>query len=178
MNLYGVQDTATRLTLAWSMPSRWTFQMEPVCLFLGRHLRPVLSAGGIVLEPFAGKSEWGTHRNDLAFGGIDARDWCERLAADGVRADAVLFDPPYSPRQISECYKSVGKEVTGADTQNAALYTAVRNPLAKMLKPGGIALSFGWQSSGFGCGWPTHEVLLVRHGGAHNDTICVCQEKP
>lgn len=101
-----------------------------------------------------------------------------KLLAQGVVADAVLFDPPYSPRQISECYKSVGLKATGADTQNAALYSRVRKPLAALLRHGGIALSFGWQSSGFSKKeFRTTEILLVQHGGAHNDTICVAQVK-
>ncbi len=100
---------------------------------------------------------------------------------DGIhslRNNAVIFDPPYSPRQISECYKSIGRKATTADTQNALLYREVRDGLSELLKPGGVALSFGWQSSGFGKDWPTLEILLVRHGGAHNDTICVAQRKP
>jgi hypothetical protein len=44
---------------------------------------------------------------------------------------------------------------------------------------GTIALSFGWSSVGFGKnrGWRMIEILLVCHGGAHNDTICVAEVK-
>ena len=28
----------------------------------------------------------------------------------GVKADLIIFDPPYSVRQILECYKNIGKE--------------------------------------------------------------------
>lgn len=96
----------------------------------------------------------------------------------GVLADAVLFDPPYSPRQIAECYRGIGREVRQEDTQNAALFSRVKAPLSSLLKSSGIALSFGWQSGGFGRSWETLEILLVQHGGAHNDTICVAQRKP
>jgi hypothetical protein len=54
----------------------------------------------------------------------------------------------------------------------------VRAALTDILDDGGLALSFGWQSSGFGREWETLEILLVQHGGAHNDTICVAQRKP
>ena len=148
--------------------------MRPVQEFLSRHL----AACGVVVDPFAGQSIIATHRNDLAHGGVDAEEFCQRLLQDGVVADAVLFDPPYSPRQISECYKSIGKAVSMRDTQNALLYSRVRKPLAMLLRPGGVALSFGWQSSGFGKDWTTEEILLVQHGGAHNDTVCVAQRKP
>ena len=53
----------------------------------------------------------------------------------------------------------------------------MREALALILKPDGIALSFGWQSAGFGRDWDTLEILLVQHGGAHNDTICVAQKR-
>jgi hypothetical protein len=157
-----------RVLVAWAMPSRWTFSMPPVREFLDRWL----SGCSVIVDPFCGESTIGTLR-------IDADVWCDGLRAEWEsRADAVLFDPPYSPRQISECYAGIGRKVTTADTQNAALYKRVREPLARLLRPGGVALSFGWQSSGFGKDWPTEEILLVRHGGAHNDTICVAQRKP
>jgi hypothetical protein len=167
-------NTETKLTLAWSMPSRWTFQMKPVAEFLARHLPP----NGVIVDPFCGTSTLATHSNDLGQGGMDAADWCKKLADEGVVADAVLFDPPYSPRQIAECYKGIGRKVGMKDTQSAVLYAEVRKPLAAILRYGGVALSFGWNSAGFSTKWPTQEILLVRHGGAHNDTICVAQTKP
>lgn len=163
-----------RFGTAWAMPSKWTFQIEPIQKFLHRHLNGCKT----VVDPFSGTSVVGTHRNDLAHGGCDAAEFCERLYADGLVADAVIFDPPYSPRQIAECYKGIGRKATVADTQSAVLYANVRRPLSLLLKPGGIALSFGWQSGGFGVSWETMEILLVQHGGAHNDTICVAQRKP
>lgn len=111
---------------------------------------------------------------------MDAESYCfgllDELGEESV--DAVIFDPPYSPRQIAEVYKDIGLKPTMKDTQNAALYKRVREPMKRLLKPDGIALSFGWQSSGFGKDWPTLEVLLVQHGGGHNDTICIAQRKP
>lgn len=146
--------------------------MPPVADFLARHLD-----GGVIVDPFSGQSKVGTHRNDLGSGGVDAEEYVRHLIEMGVHADAVLFDPPYSPRQISECYKGIGRTATTEDTQNARLYKRVRAALRDILKPDGIALSFGWQSGGFGRGWETTEIMLVRHGGAHNDTICVAQRR-
>ena len=162
---------------AWAMPSRWTFTIKPIADLLDRWLEP----GSVSVDPFCGKSSRATYRNDLSeVGGVDAEEFCNllllHLGEESV--DVALFDPPYSPRQISECYKSVGRTVTGKDTQNAALYSRVRKPLERLLKPNGVALSFGWSSSGFGKKWDTEEILLVQHGGAHNDTICVVQRKP
>jgi len=95
------------------------------------------------------------------------------------RAEAVLFDPPYSPRQITEVYRSIGRTATMKDTQSGHLYREVRDVLDTLLVPGGIAVSFGWNSAGFGKerGYEVEEILLVAHGGAHNDTICVVERK-
>ncbi len=164
-----------RLTVAWAMPSRWTFQIPPIADFVDRW---ILDAA-IVVDPFSGKSARGTLNNDIARNGIDAVDWCRSLLAEYEgRADVVLFDPPYSPRQVKECYESVGMIMTKSASQTSKLYREVKSLLGSLLKPGGVALSFGWNSTGFGKKWPTFEILLCRHGGAHNDTICVAQRKP
>jgi len=164
---------ATAFSTAWAMPTPWTFQSKPIAAFLDRWLMDAK----IIVDPFCGKSDRAGMRCDLAFG-MDAVQFCNELLPN-VRgsADAVLFDPPYSPRQIKESYSKVGLRCSRSDTQNAKLYSRVRGQLAELLRPGGVALSFGWQSAGF-CGWATDEILLVQHGGAHNDTICVAQRKP
>jgi len=155
------------------MPSPWTFSIKPIAELLERYLR----RGMVVVDPFAGRSAWATHANDLAHGGVDAIEWLDGL---NVAADAVLLDPPYSPRQISECYKSIGKPCSTQDTQNARLYAEAKRQLDRLLKPGGIAITCGWNSTGFGkvLGYERLETLLVCHGGAHNDTIVVVEHKP
>jgi hypothetical protein len=162
----------------WAMPSADTFSLAPVSALLDRWLDGLR----VVVDPFARNSQRGTHRNDLnpetnAEYHMEARAFCDLLVRQGVRADAVLFDPPYSPRQITECYASIGRSVTTEDTQNARLYREVRAGLDVMLRGGGIAISFGWNSGGFGKRYWMEEVLLVPHGGAHNDTIAVVERK-
>lgn len=179
---------AVRFSTAWAMPSRWTFTMPPVAAFLERHISPQRIRelrwrsdnrhDTAIVDPFCGQSIIATHRNDLALGGVDAEEFVRGLIAEGVRAQVVIFDPPYSPRQISECYESIGRKATTEDTQNGALYRRARAALTEILVEDGVALSFGWQSAGFGRAWPTDEILLVQHGSAHNDTICVAQRKP
>ena len=159
-------------SVVWAMPSRWTFSIPPIRQFVHKY------ANGIGVDPFAGNSTIATHRNDLGRGGKDAAEWCWELVAQGIVADYVLFDPPYSPRQITECYQGIGRKAGMKDTQSAVLYAAVRDPLWQLLRPGGVALSFGWSSAGLGKKANDIEMLLVRHGGAHNDTICIAQRKP
>jgi hypothetical protein len=158
----------------WCMPSRHTFEMTPVLSLLHKWA----IGRGVIVDPFCGRSVVGTHRNDLSVG-MDAEDFAVSLRDKGVTADVILFDPPYSPRQISEVYKSCGLKVGMKETQNASLYKRVRDALQPLSKVGTIALSFGWNSAGFGQkrGWAQREILLVAHGGGHNDTICVVEER-
>lgn len=162
----------------WAMPNPDTFSIPPIAAFLDRWLEP----GAIVVDPFARNSKRGTVTNDLnpdtcAEYHLEAAEFCAVMV--GIEADAVLFDPPYSPRQISEAYANIGRRAGTEETQNARLYKSVRDGLNQLLRPGGIALSFGWNSAGFGKdrGYEMLEILLVAHGGAHNDTICVAERK-
>jgi hypothetical protein len=54
-----------------------------------------------------------------------------------------------------------------------------RDALDVVMLPGSIVLSFGWNSNGMGKtrGYELQEILLVAHGGAHNDTICLAEKK-
>jgi len=165
---------------AFAMPSADTFSIPPIKDFVRRYL----DASTVSVDPFARNKRWATHTNDLspdtqAEHHMDARDFCAMLAGQGGVADLVLFDPPYSPRQITEVYQSIGKKTTMQDTQSGMLYREVRDAFDPMVPVGGIVLSFGWNSAGMGVkrGYEKLEILLVNHGGAHNDTICLAEQK-
>jgi len=169
-----------RFSREWAMPSRDTFSVPPIGTFVQRYL----GNATISVDPFARNKRWATHTNDLspdtdAEHHMDAEVFTWMLAADGVSADLVIFDPPYSPRQISECYKSVGLTVGMKETQSALLYKRVRDALDHLVPSGGVVLSFGWNTVGMGLkrGYQIEEILLVCHGGAHNDTICIAERK-
>ena len=51
--------------------------------------------------------------------------------------------------------------------------------MARILKPGGKAICFGWNSMGLGKnrGFEMTRILLVPHGGSKNDTICTVEVK-
>ena len=164
----------------FSMPNKRTFDMKPVARLLFQYLAECRTT----VDPFAGDSAVATLTNDLnpdtrAGSHMLADGWLDGLIEDGVKAQAVLFDPPYSPRQISEVYKNVGLEVGMRETQNGRLYKSVKDKLDKILIPGGIAICCGWNSMGFGKtrGYKLIEVMLVPHGGAHNDTIVTVEMK-
>lgn len=94
------------------------------------------------------------------------------------KADIVLYDPPYSTRQVSESYHNFGFEVTQSDTQ-ASWRRKHLDEIARILKPNGKCICFGWNSNGIGIkrGFNLYRVLIVAHGGSHNDTLVTCEIK-
>lgn len=162
----------------WAMPSHNTFDIAPIRALV----KGYLTRSQISVDPFARNKRWATFTNDLnpntsAESHLDAEDFLHSLRDQGIRCDLGILDPPYSPRQISECYKAAGLTVGMAETQNAALYSRVRHALSQVLTPDAVVISCGWNSSGMGrdYGMEIAEMLIVCHGSAHNDTICVVE---
>ncbi len=167
-------------TRIFAMPNSETFSVKPI----GEFVQKYLTASKRSIDPFARDKRWATRTNDLspetqAEFHLDAEAFCDLMSFTENGFDLGIFDPPYSPRQISECYKSVGRTVGMEGTQNGALYRRVRDALDEVINPGGIVLSFGWNSAGMGKkrNYELIEILLVNHGGGHNDTICIAERK-
>lgn len=137
---------------------------------------------GISIDPFARNCRLANYTNDInpntsAKEHLEARVFLRNLELNHIVADTILFDPPYSPRQIYEHYQEAGLKTNQQDTQNSALYADCRRLFKKLTKVGSVVLSFGWNSAGMGKGWEIEEIMLVSHGSAHNDTICVASRK-
>lgn len=169
-----------QFTRCFAMPNAETFSIKPI----GEFVQRFLAGSEISVDPFARNRNWATYTNDInpatsASFHFDAEVFLKDLHHLGKRFDLALFDPPYSPRQVTEHYKAAGLAVTGEDTQNGRLYRRVRDALDLVMRPGGIVLSFGWQSVGMGInrGYELFETMLVAHGGGHNDTICIAERK-
>ena len=159
----------------WAMPSADTFDVRPIGDFVKKYLK------GVSVDPFARNKQWATYTNDLnpntaATHHMDAVQFLAMLADQGIEADTVIFDPPYSPGQIAECYRSAGLTAGMRDTQNARLMADCRREILRLCKLGTNVLSFGWNSVGMGPQFAQREILMVCHGGAHNDTICIAEE--
>lgn len=164
----------------WAMPNSDTFSVPPIGCFV----KSYLAKSKVSIDPFSRNKRWATYTNDInpeteAEYHLDAEAFLKHLSSLEVKADLVIFDPPYSPRQISECYKGVGMEVGMKETQSALLYKRVRDAIIPVLSPNGIVLSFGWNSVGMGIkrDFEIIEIMLCCHGGAHNDTICLSEQK-
>ena len=161
----------------WAMPNSKTFSIKPIQEFVERHI----TSAEVIVDPFANDAKYGTITNDLnpAFDTsyhMDALDFLKMLPDNS--ADAVLYDPPYSLRQVSECYRGFGYDVTQETTQ-ASWRARHLDEIQRILRPNGICLCFGWNSNGVGKkrDFEMIEILLVPHGGSKHDTICTAEIK-
>ncbi len=160
------------------MPSADTFDCEPIKGFVQKYLLK----SKVSVDPFARNKRWATYTNDLnpetaAEYHMDAAEFLKWVASSGIAPDLVIFDPPYSPRQVKEVYEECGRHFGIEDQWNTGRWTKERH-LISDLNPE-IVLSFGWNTQGIG---KQHEyipieILMVCHGGAHNDTICMAERR-
>ena len=175
-----IQAPKITFSRKWAMPNANTFSIPPIKSLVEYYFSNYPESA----DPFARNCLSAKYTNDInlktqAEFHMDAEDFLYLLYKKGIRVDLLLLDPPYSPRQVSENYKSAGLPVTMQDTQNARLYKRVRDAGDRILNPGGFVLSFGWNSGGMGIsrGYEIRSIMLVCHGGAHNDTICLVEQK-
>ena len=159
----------------WCMPNSKTFSIKPIRKLIDKHIF------GVSVDPFANDSKIATITNDLderydTTYHMDATDFLKSLETNSV--DTVLYDPPYSPRQVAECYKNLGKTVNMQTTQ-ASYWSDQKAEIGRIVKKGGKVITCSWNSGGIGkkYGFEIIEILLVPHGGWHNDTIVVVEEK-
>lgn len=162
---------------AWAMPNKNTFSIKPVSQLIEKHNNKEL----LSIDPFANTSRVAKVTNDIDWTmgtdfALDALSFLRKFEDDSV--DLVFFDPPYSPRQVSECYKALGLTVSAQDTQSK-FWGDLKKEIARVTKTNGKVISFGWNSNGIGKtkGFEIIEILTVAHGGNHNDTICTVEIK-
>ena len=158
------------------MPNKNTFDIKPIKELIQSEL-----TDGTWIDPFANQNKLATITNDLnpAYDTnyhMDALDFLKTFQNESI--DGVLYDPPYSPRQVTECYQGVGINVT-SETTRASFWSNQKKEISRIVKPGGKVITFGWNSGGIGrkYGFEITRILLVPHGGWHNDTICTVEVK-
>lgn len=162
----------------FGFPSLDTFDCPPIGSFVKRYL----SKASVSVDPFSRNKVWATETNDLnvttmAKNHMDGIDFMLMLHANGVIADLVILDPPYSPRQVKECYQDFGMQMTQKDGWTSAYLKRLAAATNLITMPGSVTLTFGWNSRLISEDWSIEEILLVNHGSAHNDTICTAQIK-
>lgn len=164
-----------KLTRVVTNINKWTFTVKPIKDLVTQYAKD----GKGWVDPFAGFNSPAEISNDLnpkspAKFHMEAAAFCAILKD---RYDGVLFDPPYSPRQVKECYEGLGLD---SCYKNNSWYNNVRNAICDKIRPGGYAISCGWHSHGFGRGrgFKIIEILLVSSSqGEAYDTIVTVEKK-
>lgn len=166
-----------KINRIWEMPNSNTFDINCIEKLIHRYYRKDMYS----VDPFANKSRLATVTNDLnpdmkCNFSMDATDFLKMFDDNSV--DFLFYDPPYSLRQVSECYKNVGIEVTMETTQSSWRSKHI-DEISRIMKAGGVVMCFGWNSAGVGKvrGFNIEEILLIAHGGSHNDTIVTVERK-
>ena len=164
-----------KIDRVWAMPNKWTFTIKPIAQLLKDEMN-----NGVWIDPFAGENSPATITNDLnpdrpTTYHMDALEFLKMFPDGSV--DGVLYDPPYSPRQVRECYDGIDGNIKW-DGRNT-FWSKTKNEVSRVLKHGGKAICFGWNSMGIGLkrGFTMKRILLVPHGASRNDTICTVEVK-
>lgn len=164
-------NPSVRIERIWAMPNKNTFEVKPIHNLIVEEM-----TDGTWIDPFANRNKLATITNDLSQEfdtdyHLDALDFMKMF--EDASIDGVLYDPPYSPRQVSECYNNIGFNVTW-DTTKASFWGNHKREISRIVKIGGKVITFGWNSGGIGYkyGFEITRILMVPHGGWHNDTIC------
>ncbi len=146
------------------MPNKWTFTIKPIRELLEQEI------SGVFVDPFAGQNgkKYAKLTNDIELGGVDALAYLKKLKG---KYDGVLYDPPYSITQA----RMYGKK----EFSSMKYWAECKNEIARIIKIGGKAICFGWNSMGLGKnrGFRMDRILLVAHGGSKNDTIVTVERK-
>ena len=160
----------TKIIRKWAMPNKNTFSIKPIKDLICKYLKRKW------IDPFANdsifkdrlitndiNSDYNTNYN------LDALEFLKQF--DDSSIDGILFDPPYSIHQINEVYDGFGE-------------------IKRIIKPNGYCISFGWNTNGMpfemkingkkqktGFCKEKKEILIVSHGGCHNDTLITVDQK-
>ncbi len=162
------------------MPNHETFSIRPIGELVSRYL----TNSGCSVDPFARNSKLAMWRNDMnpkttAEYHLEAVEFLILLKERNVVADVVLIDPPYSPRQVKECYDSFGHKMQQDDALLGKIRKVRKSAIDAILTQGGVVITCGWNTVGMGkgLGYTLEEILLVCHGSDHNDTIVTVERK-
>lgn len=169
-----------KISRVWEMPNKYTFKMNCVRELL---LRYTIDGKGWV-DPFCGVYSIAELTNDIDEGKpaeshLDGLEFLKCLSKSAHTG--CTFDPPYSPEQCLRIYKPIsraGKKTWGTGGK-ATYHAACKDEISRIIKPGGIVISFGWDTCGIGKkrGFEIIEVLDVCHGACHNDTLVTVERK-
>jgi hypothetical protein len=141
----------------WAMPSHQTFTIKPFKELIEKEL------GSEYIDPFPYPFKQ------------DAIEYLKTIEDNSK--NYLVFDPPYSQRQLREMYDNNGLSLD--NPMNNSYWANCRKEISRIIKKNGKVISFGWNSNGIGkkYGFEITKVVLVAHGSQHNDTTATVEMK-
>ena len=144
-----------QINRVWAMPDKNTFKIKPIKSLISKLvIRKTLMKQAVIIDPFVNNSPFkgACVTNDIdpaieADYHMDALGFLRMF--DTASVDMVLFDPPYSPRQVSECYKKLNRTVNMQTTQ-VSFWVDLKQEIGRITKQNGIVVSCGWNSGEIG----------------------------
>ena len=132
----------------WCMPSHKTFSIKPFKKLLKDEL------DNDYIDPFLHPYKQ------------DAIEYLEII--DNSSITNLVFDPPYSQRQLKEMYSSNGLSFN--HPMNNSYWSNCKKEISRII---------GWNSNGIGkkYGFEIIKIVIVAHGSQHNDTIATVEVK-
>lgn len=132
---------------------------------------------GLILDPFARNCQWADITNDLnpntkAKYHLDAKDFLQKMlekyGSNSVKC--LIFDPPFSNSQYKKYEKNLENELSNiyaSPGKVPELFQIVQ----KLLKPGGIIIKLGYNSSRPILDYELKYLSITNFGGNRNDVI-------
>lgn len=149
-------------------PRRYTFEQLQLKAFVENNCK------GLVLNLFAGKTKLNVKeirvdidKNVFANFYMDAYEFV--IKWEGSPFDTIILDPPYNIRKSREKYE--GRWI--------GTLTKIKNELHSIMNEESRVISLGYDSVGMSKsrGFKKVSICLICHGGDHNDTICLVEER-
>lgn len=160
---------------AYSRRSKYTFRCHAIRNWSARFF----DMNEVWIDPFYGQSPFKVAMsNDISDSGRDSHEWLCSFSDNMFHG--AFFDPPYSLERVKRSYDGAGIDSWQKKYRNqSGSFPLIKDHLARVIRPGGICLSFGWNSVGLGSGrgFKKEHILLVCHSGATRDTICLMERK-
>jgi hypothetical protein len=152
----------------FEMPSKWTFTQPKTRAWVEERLEgDVLNLfGGFTRFPGAVHNEINPDLSaDIRLDACNLELWQDY----GGKFDTVIMDPPFSFNQAVVTY----------GIKKAQQITHARDVILHVLRPRGRVLSCGYNSTGMGetRGFEKEGLLIVNHGGSHNDMMVLCERR-
>ena len=146
------QSSNLKFERIWAVPNKQTFTVPIIKKLVKSKKR------GLVLDLFSYPFD---------------KDVLQKLKETKTESiDVLLFDPPYSTKMNKLLYHNKGDSI-----YDNLYYRKLKMEVARVLKPGGVVIKFGWNSTRMNNNFEIEEIILISHGGQRHDTICSIQKK-